>query len=638
MRARSRVPWMSVLLLLCTFTYAAQALSSHVRAYGPVKRQVAPPQAPQPPAPDPLPPATPAAPASPQPTAPPAVPPTSGVAAIPTITSDTTAQQSIPPTATSGTLTSSSSSTASVIHITALPPAASGDSTRQRHSSSTFNSKYLAPLFAVLGVALGAFSAWLLLVIRSRCRSSRARSDSLEPGPEYTAPRRPEKADRDANRATTRKPWTTFLGGRGDPSEKWDTSKSNQSWFSRMLTKRPEQPRQRTVVPYTYASDSYSYLNEDDPFLTSTPTATTGTSSRSSDPLGRSQGNLTTSFISVGVAPTDVDEWIQGPENSMTQDKEALDRVKLGPKARRGHTRVDSDGNVLEVKASPVPCPSDVTLLCPSDGTRSIASGTTANSAQPLVEHAAAPGVGFRIVDEEAEEARAQQPGWTWTLPWVAAENASTDDRFTALPSRNVADKRKTPMIPSASPPRAQLVSSNGRPRTLSRADSSVLLANPPLLNSPPLEAQLFFSPLFGSTPSLTLAVDKVPSANGMQYLPSSDKLSSRLPFPAANVQHSTPYRRRLTKSPPSRAEGTSAPASPRPLTRTPTSASATSTGSRQIALDKVEQILAKSWSQRQIDGVASPTSPTMFGASGALVIVDSLDGMSGIEERLAEV
>ncbi|THH32749.1 hypothetical protein EUX98_g1450 [Antrodiella citrinella] len=634
----------SLVLLLCILTSPIYGLSSQTKVYGMARRQVAPPTAVLP---APFPPITTANlnPIMTAPNTPATTPATMGaeITSSPA-SSDTTASDSIPPTSTPdpAAAAASTSSSATIIHITALPPAPSGASTRQRSMTRPFNPRYLAPLFAVLGVALGAFSVWLLFVCRSRRQKGRHRgnSRSLEPGPEYTAPTIAEKSTRNGRVTWRTNPWSTFLGSHHSSPNPCNTAKSNQNWLAKVLPARRSRLRTDPHNPlyHEYTTESFSFLNEDDPFLIPTPSGTTAPSSRgSTDPVGRSQDLLTTSFASVGIAASD-DGWEDGPDNSMAQGvirSEMLERViSGGPKSRRGHARVDSDGNHLEAKTPAADPPAEHNLLLSPGRTKSSTHGTT----QPLSPRGNT-NAGYRAVDEHPEEAH--RAGWAWNLPWVTAEKVLGSDKFTALPSRSAAvEKRKTPMLPPAVSPSPS--SSPRPPANLPRADSSVLPSSPPLLNSPPLEAQLFFSSMFGSTPSLTLAVERT-STNSSQApgLPTRPlqpaKLPSRLPFPAADVEKSNPYRRRLTKSPPSTQQ--TSPPPPVALTRSATSvSSASSTGSRQVALNKVGQILAKSYSQREMSGVASPTSPTMFGAVAGSPVVQSPDNdaMSSIEQRLA--
>lgn len=637
-----------LLLLLCIYTTAVYGLSSQTRLFQPVRRQVAPSAPEQSATDNPFPPMTPLA--NPAP-APPDFAATTGPAAAPTITAITTAEESVPPTA----QTTPSSSATSLIHITALPPAPSGHSVRQQHASRSFNYRYLAPVFAALGVLLGVITAWLLLICRP-CRRRKSRLDTLEPGPEYSAP--PENMEKASGKSTRRNPLSTFLGGRNRGQE-GGLHDVNQSWVARVFSSNRKPPR-RTRPPYTnaiYVNGSYTFLDHtDDPFLIPTPSVTTGASNQSSsnqssyaDGVGRSQAYLTTSFLSPGVIESPDERWNDISDSGMRRGivRGVTDQSKAGPKSRRGHVRVDSDGNVYEGTTSPVPMTPNANNYI--HGSQDLNTGLSHPMDVPAMTH----GNGFRVVDEDPQtQASQRSSGWTWTLPWVTVEKTSRD-KFTAFPSRNAADKRK---IPTENPddPRVLLPSSpqaldvsTPRPTHLPRADSSVLPSSPPRVHSPPLEAQLFFSPLFGSTPSLTLAVDKRQKSQerhlGVGQL---NDVSSRLPFPAADVEQSTPYRRRLTKSPPVATSATdqARAAASDGLQRTTTSVSAASTVSRQIALDKVDQILAKSWSQREMAGIASPVSPTMFGAGSAsgadaaVLIRSPEETMGGIEERLAQV
>ena len=196
-------------------------------------------------------------------------------------------------------------------------------------------------------------------------------------------------------------------------------------------------------------------------------------------------------------------------------------------------------------------------------------------------------------------------------------------------------------------------------------------------VTSPPLESQLFFgavSPDFGSNPSLHLRLPE-PSQHKPIHATATTSHASPgdkhkklkthrspplLPFPS--TASSSPFRGRLKKTPTkkSSAAAASPPSSARARPGPDRNSSADSVDSvthaksrgtpaqrheaRHSALSKVDEILSRSWSERQLVGDGFPGSPTNFGAylpaasAGPslekLIDEDALNGM-GIEQRL---
>ncbi|KAH9895709.1 hypothetical protein C8Q73DRAFT_447348 [Cubamyces lactineus] len=312
---------------------------------------------------------------------------------------------------------------------------------------------------------------------------------------------------------------------------------------------------------------------------------------------------------------------------------------------------------------------------------------------------------GFRLVVEDPESgdlisappSRSASPtkspakegasGWGWNLSWSASRSPSKksrgDDKFTALPvRRSLIDKRNSPCSsPSASRVSVSITTSEGTDAgglpPLSRVDSSILPVSPPMITSPPLESQLFFgavSPDFGSNPSLHLRLPEPTQNKPAQATTAAThtspgdkhkKLKTHrspplLPFPS--TASSSPFRGRLKKTPTkkSSAAATSPPPSSRARPGPDRNSSADSVDSvyqaksrgtpaqryeaRHSALSKVDEILSRSWSERQLVGDAFPGSPTNFGAylpaaaAGPslekLIDEEAINGM-GIEQRL---
>jgi len=265
----------------------------------------------------------------------------------------------------------------------------------------------------------------------------------------------------------------------------------------------------------------------------------------------------------------------------------------------------------------------------------------------------------------------------SWPRLWSSAspEKLSAGDKFTALPER----KSRSPRSLSRSPSRSPSSRVPDRPLRPPRIDSSVLPSSPRVLTSPPLEAQLFFGPVssllasglhstVASGPTSSAATRDIPPGDPRQDEAQhhrrlhTSRQPSLLPFPS--TPNNSPYHHRLTKKAPTPSV-TATPERPAPsvaqssTTPTPMSSSSPSRSkgdrarspaerytSRHDALNKVEEILAKSWSDRELRGGECPGSPTKFGAmpagvaspvlsAAALQMVDPEDG---IEQRLARL
>ena len=608
----------------------------------------------------------------------------------------------------SSSLMTSTSLSASLIRVPALPPASSQSSVARarehmaQKGSTVFNIVYLAPLFAVLGAIAGGVLTWLLYRCLPTHREHQAElvpgpvynpptvfrrqlQAELVPGPVYNPPtafRRqlrpaslvPPEVDRPVSTPSTE----------GLVAEQSVEGSKKGSWLGRAFSSRT----QTSAVPSKTPGGG-----EDDPFLDhSTPTNARSASSQR--PTRTSDGSRSRQGTSPDLygALSDVDD--STPYETLRHKsirRGILERLRSSTLRRsKGsykltRTNDNTDAGSESDTATPVQRPrghrrtgTDTSGASSSDQDREGTSsrpGTISQNGSRL----ASPS-GFRIVVEDPES------GALFDADEVYSPEASPtprptvkrqkSDRFTPVPvRRSTEEKRHSPFVsPSkagvSSPPIAQ--GANG----MSRIDSSILPVSPPMVTSPPLESQLFFG---ATSPSLVLlrsapAVSVKTVVNAMEKGASDDgknrnKLRTQrepplLPFPS--TASTSPYRGRLKKSttrapqPRPAAEradsGTSSCSSDSAYSQATTATSGKAGRgtaaeryiARKTALSKVDEILSRSWSERQLAGETRSGSPNKFGA--VLPVLPALPGEEecvdgeereaswgmGIEQRLA--
>ncbi|EIW52664.1 uncharacterized protein TRAVEDRAFT_24124 [Trametes versicolor FP-101664 SS1] len=610
-----------------------------------------------------------------------------------------------------GTLPSATSSTSdTLIHITALPPANSSTSiTRTRNASlkgpsKPFNVAYLAPLFAILGGIAGALCTWLLYRFVPKRSVSRQRETLLEPGPRYTPPSM-------FRHTTTLTPAPLEDEDPARPSQAsarplLDDSvaeeKKKGSWLARAFSTRSRAAPK--LVEQRSESAEAGDEAEDDPFLARSLAA--GTPAAPAGGLGRHATTRTTfSYGALGdeeeLAPYDTLRHksirrgilerlrmgtVRRPpapaeyERGETEDDSAPGDIDASPSARltgkrRGHRREDSDMKVADMRSRTTSTEDSVSRR-----------PTLSRNRSDLV--VSPPG--FRLVLEDpisgalmsappscnTSPTKEESSAWGLSFPWQPSPTKprAGDDKFTALPvRRSQADKRSPYASPSPSSRALSVLSAsededavdahNARSMPpLSRIDSSILPASPPMVRSPPLDSQLFFGS-FGSSPSLDLRLPPpVPSKHDepSRSTPPGEKRAKlrtqrsppALPFPS--TASTSPFRGRLKKTPTKRAAPVAAVARNESADSVdgPTAAGGRGTPAqrheaRGSALNKVSEILSRGWGERhQVGGGDGPRSPFLGSSAheseplsgGAslekLVDEEAMNGM-GIEQRL---
>lgn len=584
---------------------------------------------------------------------------------------------------------------ASLVRINALPPVSSQSSiTRARsraaanNSAGGFDLVYLSPLFGVLGVIAGALSTWLVYRYR-HTRRLRSRESVLIPGPAYTPPTQFKR------RGPASETPVAFEDGEACPSSAstrlllctTPEAQKKSSWPGRARSKASTASRQPSVR-------AVADVTEGDPFLDPSSPAGTPTAARQGTNVS-AYSREATSARSHALSGAD-NATPRGSLRDNSNRRSIWDRLRSGSlrhadtgayleevdgadgessinqRRRRGHKRVDSDGTV------------DTATV-----------GEQTPSRRPSLHSARSSMVtsppGFRILVEDPEsgalleEDEALSPK---SSPTPHRKRRQTD-KYTPAPKRRSPEKRSSPFaspsnagVAAFSPPVSQGNDASAH-FGVCRVDSSILPVSPPMVTSPPLESQLFFGSttsldLRAATPAQVASTPRIPApASAFKDQEKHNKLKTQrspspLPFPS--TASTSPYRGRLKKSPTKQARtethlhphhivlrpqaersdsGSSSESSYSFISGLSKNSTAVSIGAesgkargtpaerylaRKTALSKVDEILLRSWSERQLAGEVGSGSPNNFGATLAVSSVgEEEEGMGmGIEQRLA--
>lgn len=555
----------------------------------------------------------------------------------------------------------SSTSSASIIRITALPP--SNGTTSQKYSGdhTGFDVAYLAPLFAVLAAIVGALSTWYLLRWRARRRDRQAHGSSfLHTGPRYAPP--PEYSEHsvpqgsNSSSGSSAHEASTLLQGHTDPEKK--------GWISRAFSRSSRQSQAVSMIPpvtpvgrqpstrdpSNMINNPYSAVDDDPPVDNSRAMHLGHAVSQ------QSGAHLTANVTSPDMLSPGSDDvpyetlrhksirrailerlkfgTLRRPVKTRMEDQPDVEsgRIQNSParrvSSRRGHRRNDSDFNVEDIRRQDV---------YPSRA-NSVARGMDGRS--PMMSPP-----GFRIIEEDTESPHPgeharlmgtsrreegsdvgtparENPAWKWIASWSPSPSIRTEDSYTALPVRRVTTKKGGPASAAPSLPRTDEYPS-ALPE-ITRVDSSILPSSPPQVMSPPLHSRLFFSD-FGSSPSLDLNLTKEQAGVAVARTTTSTperqvhKLQTKresepLPFPSTSGP--SPYRGRLKKPRAVPATSPPLPCSPEVVAldlprHTPVSpitpydydeqVYAERLLARQSALDKVGEIVSRGLSQRDM-------------------------------------
>lgn len=552
----------------------------------------------------------------------------------------------------------SSTASASLIRITALPPATSAG--RQVHHPAKpvtpFNIAYLAPLFAVLGAAAGAIVAWCVWRwLNKRAKRWPRTSGFLDPGPRYVPPPETGSDKRPLSQDSSKRPSLS-------------DGASRTSWLQRALSRPSAKPAEQTRA----ISPRYTAVGNDDGPLVGRPPITRGATSVYSSNSGHEASDVggeesydgqrqnsirrrIFELLRVGSVRHPLPSLDKKRSDTEAAAPENADRSPAVPRGNRiAHVRRDSDFTLDAIQLPPMAHSPTRPGSVVRDGDDDALSTRTAP--------------GFRIFEEDVEADRiapwksaqsSSRSSWqqsgvesapSWSTPRSSPTKYAGPDRFTALPARRTAEEKRispfsTPTASrtttlAASTSRLQsskstLQSSPAKFPPVSPADSYLLSGSPVYFSSPSIEPQLFSKAIgaaFGSTPSLNLSMpgesrasmspspqrpDGSRTRNGSFPMPypstaSNPSYRDRLKMLASRrapaPQNATPLRYTIPSPPASPSPNRSRPSGPRPTEHLI---------SRNSALAKVEAIVSRGWVQRGLNSGSSAASPTRSGAVG---------------------
>ncbi|KAI9456802.1 hypothetical protein BJY52DRAFT_533086 [Lactarius psammicola] len=512
------------------------------------------------------------------------------------------------PISTTTSSTTPNTSQATVIFIPALPPTNTLSSNPRVHAAtgSHFNILYLIPVFVVVGLALGALSGLLGYRWYSRRRARKGgpsngrAGSSFVPGPPYIA-MLDSSHDSEGARAASPTPV-------GSPSKytRRGASRAARSWLS--------------VVAGTGSRRGSTRSSSIPPSQRSTTRAATPSHLRplsDSPTRARSRGSTTSpgSLSDEENVPYETIRHTSIRRGILERLQRGIDRgISRGPSRRTTQTYLSApsaySGTHTEDSRAPsaVPSPPRDTDWIPGSGFRIVEEAisspppsTAAISSPTSGSVAGLPGQTTTAWDDRAaiRQAVDAHPGerWlAWTRSWASSPPpAGMYDRFTAIPAR-----REKWDVGAALP------------------------RSPPQLASDSLQSTLTFSP------SLAPAVPGAATTTASRRACAQ----SKPPRPLARATRQTAAVRGDSRaSSIALGEGHGTPAM--------------RYAARQTALARVEDILARSYSSRDLAAAspASPGSPNAFGAAAvptpsmALASTEEEEDVTlaaGIEQRLA--
>ncbi|KAI0029075.1 hypothetical protein K488DRAFT_89094 [Vararia minispora EC-137] len=540
--------------------------------------------------------------------------------AVPSLTSSPILPTSMPVSSSASVTGRASSSvgTASRISISALPPASS-DTTVQTYALSSparFKIIYLTPLFVLVGLALGALTS-ILLFRWYRRRSSPYGNLPLQPGPPYEPP---EAEYSPVFNDAVRVDLPT------DGLEKQTAHPTPERSSSRTPSRRPTMS-----TTHSTRSPRRSNTASSQPFL-SLPTL----GDRSDSPSVYSEGAQTRSssratFITAG-RQTPFDGLYEGHRNKSFR-RGLVKRIASDSKEARGHSQIQASDPELgasvhhEHSQGQDDNESHTPLLDVYPNLSGDISGPGFCIAEedPIIPKSRCPSVHTsRSICTSGDKIDAQSNGeptsvWlAWTRSWSATSlgHPTPSDRYTPAPARRTPAKREASThrnTPSPTPPH--------------KHPHANLPASPPLIRSPQLDAAL----TFGMTGHVDRLVPSAPSApEPLRFDKTRRKARTlhatnppSLPYPSTSED--SPYRARLTKSPPARPRGG------RSVERGRSDASEDMLRPSKRAIPPAERHALREGAVERVEDIVVRG----YAVRGLMAVEDEVDYRGGIEQRL---
>lgn len=491
------------------------------------------------------------------------------VSAVPLIT--TTSSLVVTPSFDSSTALSVTATS-----ITALPPATSLPSRPNVHATahSNFNPLYLVPVFVVVGLLVGAISGllgyrwYLRRHVRMGGSNNVSSKATLIPGPPYVPMVNTSRSGGEVHGAS--------LNAVSSPSKytRHGAPGAKKPWLTAVTGVGSRRSSTRSTVPSS-GKTTVSAGATSRPSASPTRAHSRG-STTSPEPLSDEENSRHNSTHHASIRRNILNRLQRGHTRTVSRDlsKRTAQTYLSSGSAYSGTHSGDSRSSSAAPSSMP-PSRDTNTEWVPGSGFRiveeTISSPSTAG-------HSSESGLPVRTSAWDNGEALRQavdtHPGerWlAWTRSWASSPPRSSDpeDRFTAVPLRRTAHEKN---------------------------DVDMLLRSPPQVTSSPLESTLTFSPKPENTAR--------PAANGSSKRGLQGTAWTRPQGGASNASSIT------------LGDGHGTPA--------------VRYAARHTALSRVEEILANSYSSRDL----APGSPNAFG--GAPASLEDIAWAAGIEQRLA--
>jgi hypothetical protein len=460
--------------------------------------------------------------------------------------------------------------------ITALPPATSLPSRPNVHAAghSNFNPLYLVPVFIIVGLLVGSLSGllgyrwYLRRHVYMGGRSNGSSKATLVPGPPYVPMVDTSRSGGEMQEAS--------LNAVVSPSKytRHGAPGAKKPWLTAITGASSRRSSTRSAVPSS-GKTTVSATAASHPSASPTHARSRG-SATSPDPLSDDEISRHDSTHHVSIRRNILNRLQRGHTGAVSRDlSRRTAQTYLSSGSAYSGTHSGDSRSPSAVPSSTHPSRDTNTEWVPGSGFRIVEETISSPSTAGHSSESGLPGRTSAWDNGEAlRQAVDTHPGerWlAWTRSWASSPPRPSDpeDRFTAVPSRRTAHEKK---------------------------DVDILLRSPPQVTSSPLESTLTFSPKPESTARPAANSSSKRGLQGMAWTRPHDGASSASSI-ALGDGHGTP---------------------------------AVRYAARHTALSRVEEILANSYSSRDL----APGSPNAFG--GAPASLEDIAWAAGIEQRLA--